>query len=106
MKSATALRVLRDSYLSGSARERYWRLPAALGEWRRLLRPENAKFRGYVIRDLSRRAFGSVVPVRGETVPRARAAVRWLLEAQRATPDDGVSHGYFPCAQDSGPWKP
>jgi uncharacterized protein YyaL (SSP411 family) len=37
------------------------------------------------------------MPIRGQTRERARAAAAWLARAQDATPDDGVSYGYFPC---------
>jgi uncharacterized protein YyaL (SSP411 family) len=47
-----------------------------------------------------------VKPVFGENEKRARAAVDWILRAQRATPDDGVSLGYFPCRVDGVRWRP
>ena len=47
----------------------------------------------------------SVQSIPGETQERARAAVDWLLRAQAATADDGVSYGYFPCAGGNG-WEP
>ena len=40
---------------------------------------------------------GNVKPVVGETQDRAQAAADWLARAQDATPDGGVSFGYFPC---------
>jgi hypothetical protein len=42
-------------------------------------------------------------PIPGETVNRATAAIKWLYRAQDATPDGGVSYGYFP---GRGGWRP
>ncbi len=80
----------------------YWDAAALAGEVRALFRPGNAAFRGEVIRSQLRFVFSSVEPVAGETVERARAAVAWILRAQAATPDEGVSLGYFPCDKEAG----
>ena len=72
----------------------------------RLFKPENEAFRRHVVGDLTRYLFSSVRPVDGETAERARAAVDWILFAQRATPDDGVPLGYFPCERNRAPWQP
>jgi uncharacterized protein YyaL (SSP411 family) len=40
---------------------------------------------------------GLVRPVEGGATERMRAAVLWILRAQDATDDRGVSMGYFPC---------
>ncbi len=54
-----------------------------------------------------RHCLRSVLPVSGETRVRARAAAEWLARAQDATPDDGVSAGYFPCERKAGDgWLP
>ena len=66
-------------------------------EIRLLWHPRNRAFRREVIRDLRRFIFSQVVPIVGQQSERARAAVGWLLNARSATPDDGVSLGYFPC---------
>jgi hypothetical protein len=42
--------------------------------------------------------------VAGETQERARAAVEWILRAQGACDDGGVSLGYFPCDVETG-WR-
>lgn len=106
MKISTPLRILRDNYFAKGARENYWAAAALATELRRLLDGSNAPFRRHVMRDLSRYWLVSPRPVRGETRERAAAAVRWLLAAQRATPDDGVSLGWFPCGRDAAAWKP
>lgn len=73
----------------------------------RLLRPSNRKFARRVASDYWRFLTNAVHPIEGETRERARAAVNWLLRAQEATPDDGVSLGYFPCDPDqTNGWRP
>lgn len=47
-----------------------------------------------------------LTPVTGETRERAAQGVAWLLRAQQATADAGVSLGYFPCAGGESAWKP
>lgn len=106
MKPSTWIRVVRDTYATGGTRQMYWRGGALASELRRLLRDDNKLFRRHVWRDGLRYAFGTVRPIAGDAGGRARAAVAWLLEAQRATADDGVSLGYFPCDADAAPWKP
>lgn len=60
-------------------------------------------FRKVVLGDhLGRRA--SIAPVAGETAGRAALAVAWLLRAQDATDDGGVSYGYFPTGP-AGGWQ-
>jgi uncharacterized protein YyaL (SSP411 family) len=44
--------------------------------------------------------------IKGETRERADAAAQWLIRAQDATGDDGVSCGYFPCEDgEEGGWR-
>jgi hypothetical protein len=88
-------------------RARYWSARQHLARVRRLLRAYNRDFRRHVARDHAAFLKGSVRPIRGEARERAFAAVDWLLRAQDATPDDGVSYGYFPCEDETGTgWKP
>jgi uncharacterized protein YyaL (SSP411 family) len=49
--------------------------------------------------DAMRFASRRVRPVQGETRAHARAAADWLLRAQSACPGDGLSQGYYPCAE-------
>ena len=72
---------------------------------RRLYADGNAGFRRHAQRDFARYLLGAR-PAPGENEKRARAAVDWILRAQRATPDDGVSLGYFPCSVDGIRWRP
>ncbi|MEO8751357.1 MAG: hypothetical protein ABI624_01635 [Casimicrobiaceae bacterium] len=106
MKLSTALRVARDSYLHGGPRQIYWRARTFGGELARLFERGNGAFRRHALRDFARFALGTVRPIVDETEARARAAVDWLLRAQAATPDEGVSLGYFPCSRDMDAWKP
>ncbi|NDP41171.1 MAG: hypothetical protein GZ089_00375 [Aromatoleum sp.] len=106
MTPHTALRILRESYFGGGLRQTYWNARALGGELARLFERDNATFRRHAVRDLARFAFGTVRPVEGEITKRSRAAVDWILRAQQATPDDGVSLGYFPCSRDERAWKP
>ena len=106
MNTLTLLRVLRDSYVRRGIRQTYWTGRAFAGEIGRLLDRDNREFRRYVIRDLARYWFAEPVPVVGATAERAAAAVGWLLRAQQATPDDGVSLGWFPCERDGRGWRP
>lgn len=88
-------------------REWYWSARSYLTLAGHLLRPSNRGFARYVARDYLRFLANAVHPIQGETRERARAAVSWLLRAQDATRDDGVSLGYFPCepGQTNG-WRP
>lgn len=106
MKIGNAIRIARDTYLSRGLRSNYWRGAALAGELCRLLKPENTAFRRRVADDWLRYLFGTVRPIDGEIAERARAAVAWLLHAQEATPDDGVSLGYFPCERKRSAWQP
>jgi hypothetical protein len=104
MRARTLSRILGDLSSKG-ARETYWDFAHAAGNAVRLGRPSVRAFRHRVVRELGWYASGGPAPIRGEARARARAAAEWLFRAQDATPDDGVSQGYFPC--DPGPaWRP
>ena len=94
-----------DQVFGRSLREHYW---AAGQVWRRLalLRlPVNRAFAQVVRTDLGRALLGTIRPITGETKERAHAAVDWILRAQAAGSDGGVSLGYFPCDTENG-WRP
>jgi hypothetical protein len=105
MKAAAFGRIVLDHVRGGSIRGHYWATRAAVERIARLTRAERRPFQQEVIRSQRRFLSGNVEPIVGETRARARAAVEWLCRAQDATPDDGVSVGYFPDAPD-GPWRP
>lgn len=102
MKPGTIARIIRKNYFNDSLRRSYWGATAFMAEIRALFKPGNKAFLGEVLRNYARFVFSSVTPVTGETEQRTRAAVLWLLRAQGATPDDGVSLGYFPCDKEAG----
>lgn len=62
-----------------------------------LRRPVARPFARLLIQDWVRFVLGKTRPISGEVRERSEAATAWLLRAQAATNDDGVSHGYFPC---------
>lgn len=98
---------MKSQLLSERIQERYWAASSYLGITSRLLRPSNRAFARCVAKDYLLYLSNAVRPVQGEAWERAQAAVGWLLWAQDATPDDGVSFGYFPCdlGQTNG-WRP
>lgn len=106
MKPQTTLRVLRDNYVSRGLRENYWNARALGSELAGLFRDGNASYLRHSVRDLFRYWTGSVRSIRRDAERHARSAAAWLLRAQDATPDDGVSLGWFPCGSDASAWKP
>ena len=106
MKPRTTLRILRDRLLGKGLRHAYWDAALLTSELAYLFNAGNAPFRRHARHDLVRYLRGAVRPVEDQTVERARAAVKWILKAQAATPDDGVSLGYFPCSRDAPGWRP
>ena len=106
MKLSTSARILRDQFFAQGFRQTYWNASAFAAEVGRLFGPENRAFRRHVFRNQARFFFSTARPIVGETADRARAGVAWMLQAQRASPDDGVSLGYFPCSRDGVAWRP
>jgi len=84
-----------------SVRERYWEYSKGLRNWQNILRTGHSPFRDVVFADHVR-SINALMPVKGETARRAAAAVKWLFAAQDATPDDGMSYGYFPLSNAKG----
>jgi hypothetical protein len=78
-------------------RERYWALRKLIDQLGALRRPAARPFARVLLRDWVNFALGMSRPVEGQIRERAEGAIGWLLRAQQATPDDGVSLGYFPC---------
>ncbi|MGB6684988.1 MAG: hypothetical protein WBH24_15170 [Candidatus Acidiferrum sp.] len=105
MTIGTKARVLKDQLFGRSLREHYWAADHFKSRLALLRRPPNHAFRHTVRSDFSRFWFGSVRPIAGDTEKRAQAAVDWILRAQEAGGDGGVSLGYFPCDVETG-WRP
>jgi hypothetical protein len=107
MKIGTALRISRDVARQQGLRGLHW---TAGHHYRRMVllrRRENRPFAAEVARSYRRFLLDGATPVQGETRKRIQAVVSWLRRAQDATPDDGVSLGYFPCERANGaPWRP
>ncbi|MBF0417817.1 MAG: hypothetical protein HQL86_06175 [Magnetococcales bacterium] len=59
--------------------------------------PRHRGFARIAWRDQFRHLTGGVQPVVGACRQRAHATAEWLVRAWEASPDDGVSLGYFPC---------
>jgi hypothetical protein len=98
-------RVLSDQLLGRSVREHYWAADQMRKRLAKLGRGPNRTFAGLVLSDFLRFFFAANHPITGQTRERARAAVDWLLRAQDASGDGGVSLGYFPCDVEVG-WRP
>ena len=93
--------------LRAGPRERYWAVRRHLSRLAPLGRPGGRPFARVLARDYLRFALGAARPVPGQARARAEAAAGWLLRAQSATSDDGVSLGYFPCLPDTtAGWLP
>ncbi len=106
MKLSTVARVIGSHYFNRSLRNSYWAAFAFANELRALYRPHNAAFRKEVIRSLVRFMSSAVVPITEQAADRARSAAGWILRAQSATQDNGVSLGYFPCSAEPAGWRP
>jgi hypothetical protein len=102
MKLSTAYRILTQ----GRLRPAYRCFRGGLTNLAQLFGSEHRPFARHVANDLTRYLIGTARPRRGETRERARAAAAWLMRAQDATPDKGVSYGYFPNGSADGAWKP
>ena len=101
----TLATVVRDMVFGRSPRETYWEARAGLDLMARLARSENRVFGQHVTADQLRFVLNRVRPIEGEIKERAAAAIAWLVRAQDATPDRGVSLGYFPCTTaEPGGW--
>jgi hypothetical protein len=100
-----AQRVLSDQVFGRPVREHYWAADQARRRLARLRKQENRVFSKAVRADFGRFVLRTVRPISGQTRARARAAVDWILRAQHAGGDGGVSLGYFPCDVEGG-WRP
>jgi hypothetical protein len=106
MSLTNVARITRDKWLTRGIRRSYWNGRLLATELARLFQPQNRAFRRHVGRDY-RRYLTRPAPAASAGIDQhARAAVQWLLEAQKATPDDGVPLGYFPCGTQADGWLP
>ncbi|MBF0141273.1 MAG: hypothetical protein HQL74_13460 [Magnetococcales bacterium] len=87
-------------------RERYWQLMRHGTRLRHLFQGTDPELRRLVLKD--QRDFflrPGTIPA-AEATSRAREALHWLYRAQGATPDAGVSMGYFPLEGHGAAWRP
>lgn len=79
----------------------YWSRAQQFQSWYDAMFRAGPPFRKAVVEDhFGRRQ--NISPIAGETAQAAAGAADWLLRAQDAGADDGVSYGYFPVAQARG----
>ncbi len=101
-----ALRDYASFARTGSLRALVWRYGEHRALARTLREPRNARVLEYVRTEQERSAAALRSPHAPDDQTRLDAAVAWLLAAQRATPDDGVSLGYFPLDAEGTGWRP
>lgn len=106
MSAVISLEALAKGLSRGSLRQRYWALAGHVSRFNKLVQNRPPDFLREALRDQWRFILGSPVSVVGETEERAREACQWLFRGQDATPDDGVSMGYFPVSSHPQPWHP
>lgn len=88
-----------------SPRQTYWNIAADRERVAKLQRPEFAALSRHVASEAQHLSDGLAGPAAGsDDGARLRAAVDWVLRAQRSTPDNGVSLGYFPLDTPGG-WR-
>jgi len=105
MKASTVCRILRCYSLKRGLRENYYAAHKFLGRVCSLLKSQNRIYLRKAAIDCFRYLFDCTQPLEGKTREGAEAAAAWILKAQEATPDGGVSHGFFPLEKPNA-WKP
>jgi len=107
MKLSTIARIFRESLAGRNPRELYWGFSKSAHRYKQMINVENHVFAKAVLDDNWKFLFAAVKPVAGENEQRMKAAADWLIRAKKASDDNGVSLGYFPCQTlyDS-PWFP
>ena len=85
-------------------KDRYWRYHKKKLRGARLNSLENRVLAEHLKDERERVLSLAKSEISYENEGRARAAVDWLLLAQRASPDDGVSQGYFPLSEGNA-WR-
>ena len=97
------LRNLYYSLRTGSSRTVYWDFAQSRKRKAKLRQREFSAFASHVRSERERlRITLAAADTGGDNEARLAAAVAWVLLAQQATPDDGVSLGYFPLDVDGG----
>jgi hypothetical protein len=86
-------------------KEKYWSYSSKKRLEERLALADNREFAEHVKSEKKRVLDLAARGGAGQIQERLDAAIIWLLRAQNATNDDGVSQGYFPLSEQNG-WKP
>lgn len=102
--STSGARILRDVFFRRKFRTLCYETRGIASKFFRLCRTDRYLFMRHLLNDSLRFMLRNVQPITGETRERAKAAVSWLIRAQAATADNGVSYGYFPYDNGNG-WK-
>ena len=102
MRPSRAYQIGVDQFYRRGFRGNAQAVSRLLNLFRELFRNSNQHLALFIGQDFLRFALNSVNPVHGETKDRATAAAAWLCRAQDATPDDGMSYGFFPCKEANG----
>jgi hypothetical protein len=108
MTTLAAPRVRADRVSRVVRRQEYGRAHRSVGRLGRLASPVHLRFAAVALKSQVDFMRGRLNAVPGQTRERMQAAAAWLLRAQDATPDDGVSLGYFPFHRGAGTsgWLP
>lgn len=88
-----------------AARNKYWDYGKKKEQQAKLKSTELAYFANYMATEKENVNKLLAVGIENEIDERLEAAVSWILRAQDATPDGGVSLGFFPLQSERG-WKP
>lgn len=105
MPGIVDLRFVRHRAVAGGLRRLYWDYGHRKERRKKLFAPGLEVFADYVNSQKTRLAAGLAGQPESPGREPLRAAVEWLLRAQAATADEGVSLGYFPLDVEGG-WKP
>jgi hypothetical protein len=89
----------------GKLKEKYWSYNSKRNLEARLARAENREFAEHVKSEKEHVLDLAAQGIPDQIEERLDAAVNWLLRAQSATEDNGVSQGYFPLSIPNG-WQP
>jgi hypothetical protein len=106
MKLSNLIRILNDRYCKPPLKDTYWGVSKTIKVANDMLFHRDASLRSRFRDDLWRYLMNTGHAPTGQIVERARAAAEWLIRAHAATPDDGVSLGYFPRDGIYDGWRP
>jgi uncharacterized protein YyaL (SSP411 family) len=106
MKISTLIRILIDRYCKPPLKDTYWGVSKTIKVANDMLFHQDMSLRTRFRDDLWQYFTNTSPSTTAQTEERGRAAANWLIRAQKATPDDGVSLGYFPHDGVYDGWRP